>query len=98
MAKYYIILVLILGGVLFYIFLEDPCNKILRADFSEQYPSYKILDSGSREGSPSEVQCHIRYQRPDSEQAYEDIWLYKNSGSGWVFSSVLVAQKKEQVP
>ena len=98
MAKYYFVLVLITGAVLFYIFLEDPCNKMLRADFSNKYPSYKILDSGAGEGSPDEVQCHIYYQKPDSEQVYEDIWSYRKSGSGWSFSSVLETQKTGQIP
>ena len=98
MWKYYFILVLVMGAALYYVFSVDPCNRTLRADFSRQYPDYKILDSGSREGSPDEVQCHIRYQKPDSEQVYEDIWLYQNSESGWTFSSVLVAEKSVQMP
>jgi len=98
MAKYYFVLVLIMGAVLFYIFLQDPCNEMLRADFSNKYPGYKILDSGAGEGSPDEVQCHIYYQKPDSEQVYEDIWSYRNSGSGWSFSSVLETQKTGQIP
>ncbi len=98
MAKYYFILILIMLVVLYYIFLEDPCYNQIRADFSNKYPSYKILDSGSLEGSPDEVTCHIRYQKPDSQQVYEDVWLYQNSESGWSFSSVLEAQKTEQTP
>ena len=98
MAKYYIVLFVILGMVLFYIFLQDPCNQMLRADFLNKYPSYKILDSGSGEGSPDNVQCHIYYQKPDSEQIYEDIWLYENSGSGWSFSKIVETRKKEQTP
>ncbi len=98
MAKYYIALFVILGMVLFYIFLEDPCNQMLRADFSDKFPSYKILDSGSGEGSPDNVQCHIYYQKPDSEQIYEDIWSYENSGSGWSFSKIVETRKKEQIP
>ncbi len=98
MSKYYIFLFLIMGAVLFYIFRQDPCNKIFRADFSNMYPSYKILDSGSEEGSPDNVHCHIYYKKPDSEQVYEDIWLYEDSGSGWNFSGILESGKKEQTP
>ena len=67
MAKYYFILILIMGAVLFYIFLQDPCNELMRMDFSEKHPSYKILDSGSGEGSPDNVHCHLYYQKPDSK-------------------------------
>ena len=98
MLKYYILLIPIFGIVLYYIFLEDPCNTNLRADFSSQYPGYEILDSGSGEGSPDNVQCHIYYQKPESEQVYEDIWLYQNEGSGWSFSRILETREREQTP
>jgi hypothetical protein len=98
MTKYYFFLVLVLGAVLFYIFTQDPCNQLLRADFSNKNPEYKILDSGSGEGSPDNVQCHIIYQKPDSEKIYEDTWVYKNSGSGWIFASILETQEREQAP
>lgn len=98
MTKYYILLFLVMGAVLYYIFQVDPCNTNLRADFAKEYPGYKILDSGSREGSPEEVQCHIRYQKPDSEQLYEDVWLYRNSERGWIVSSVLTTGKVVQTP
>ncbi len=98
MAKYYIILVLIMGGVLYYIFLEDPCNNLVKADFSEKFPGYEILGSRAGEGSPENVQCNIYYQKPDDKQVYTDTWLYKNSESGWSFSEVLEAQRTEQMP
>lgn len=95
MLKYYIALFLIAGAALFYIFLEDPCSNQLRADFSDKYPGYKILFSGSVEGSPDSVQCHISYQKPDNKQVYEDVWLYQNSDSGWKFSRILETSKIE---
>jgi hypothetical protein len=98
MAKYYFLLALIVAAVMVYIFYQDPCNIQLREDFSKRYPSYEILDSGSREGSPDEVKCHVLYQKPDSKQVYEDVWLYQNLESGWSFSSVLEAQKTQQIP
>jgi hypothetical protein len=98
MAKYYFFLALMAAAVMVYIFFQDPCNNQLRGDFSKRYPSYEILDSGSREGSTDEVKCHIRYRKPDSEQVYEDVWLYQNSESGWSFSHVLEAQKIQQMP
>jgi hypothetical protein len=96
MAKYYFILVLIMGAVLYYIFLEDPCNNMVRADFSEKYPGYEILNSGAGEGTPDTVQCHIRYQKPDSEEIYEEVWLYQKVGSDWSLSGVLETRKTEQ--
>jgi hypothetical protein len=98
MRKYYFILVLAIGAALFYVFLQDPCNNMLRADFSNKYPDYKMLDSGSGEGSPESVQCHIYYSKPDSKQVYEDIWLYQDSGSGWKLSKVLETKKAVQTP
>ena len=98
MAKYYFILILVMGGVLYYVFLEDPCNTVLKADFSSQYPDYKILETGAREGSPDEVQCHVYYEKPGSEQVHEETWVYQKSESGWSFSKVLGATKAEQAP
>ena len=98
MLKYYIALFLVMGAALFYVFSQDPCNQMLREDFSNRFPDYEILDSSSREGSTDKVQCHIYYQKPDSEQVYKDIWLYQNSGSGWRFSSILETQKMPGTP
>jgi hypothetical protein len=98
MTKYYFILVLVVASALVYIFFQDPCNNQLRGEFAKRYPSYEILDSGSREGSPDEVKCYIRYRKPDSKQAYEDVWMYQNSESGWSFSSMLETQKPVQMP
>ena len=98
MLKYYVFLFLIVGIALFYAFLQDPCNRQIRTDFSNKYPSYKILDSGASEGSRESVRCYISYQKPDSEQIHEDIWLYRDSGSGWKFSRILEPPKREQTP
>jgi hypothetical protein len=98
MAKYYFFLFLIAGLVIFYVFYEDPCNQTLRADFAEKYPGYKILDSGAKEGSPESVHCHIYYNKPESQQVYEDIWLYEKSGSDWNFSAILKSGEKERTP
>jgi hypothetical protein len=86
-----------MGMSLVYVYLEDPCNRKLRADFSNKYPSYKILISGPGEGDSDgagflaggeNVYCHIQYQKPDSEQIYEDIWLYRELGGDWNFSEI----------
>jgi hypothetical protein len=96
MAKYYFILALIMGAVLYYIFLEDPCNNMVRADFSEKHPGYEILGSRAGEGTPDKVQCHIHFQKPDSEEIYEEVWLYQKVGSDWSLAGVLETQKTEQ--
>ena len=98
MLKYYVALFLIMGMALFYAFITDPCNRQLRTEFSNKHPSYKILNSGASEGSPETVRCRISYQEPDSEQIYEDIWLYRDSGGGWEFSRILETSKMEQTP
>ena len=93
MLKYYIALFLIAGIALYYVFITDPCNRQLRADFSSKYPGYEVLFAGSGEASTNSVQCHITYEKPDSEQIYEDIWLYQNSGSDWTFSTILQTEQ-----
>jgi|TARA_B100000315_G_scaffold202847_1_gene195670 hypothetical protein len=100
MLKYYIALFLIVGIALYYVFITDPCNRQLRLDFSSRYPDYEILFAGAGEGSAgsvptSSVQCHVTYEKPDSNQIYEDIWLYQNFGSEWTFSTIL---STEQIP
>lgn len=96
MLKYYAFLFLIVGIALFYVFIKDPCNQQLKTDFSDKYPGYEILDTGASEGSPESVRCHISYQKPDSEEIYEDLWLYQRSRSGWKFSRILETRTKEQ--
>ncbi len=98
MLKYYVLLVVVVGVALFYVFLEDPCHQQLRTDFSAMYPSYEILDSSAAEGSPETVRCQIAYRKPDGEQIYQDIWLYQRSDTDWNFSRILETREKEQTP
>lgn len=95
MSKYYLFVVMIVGLALFYAFIKDPCNRQLTTDFSDKYPSYEILGSGASEGSPESVHCRISYHKPDSDEIYEDIWLYQHSRSGWQFSKILETRKTE---
>ena len=88
MAKYYIALFLIAAAGLYYVFLQDPCNQLVKTDFSGKYPDYEIMFTGATDGVPDSVQCHVTYQKPDSKKVFEDVWLYQNSGSGWMFSSI----------
>lgn len=89
MLKYYVILFLLFGGALYYVFQQDPCNKLLRTDFSARYPDYEILDSAPGEGSPDNVQCFVYYSKPGDRQIYRDTWLYRNEGDGYAFSNIL---------
>ncbi|MCP3985388.1 MAG: hypothetical protein GY723_13445 [bacterium] len=96
MSKYYVLMFLIMGIALLYAFLEDPCNRQLRADFSREHPSFEILDSGASEGSPESVRCHISYREPENEQVYKDVWVYQNTGDGWTFFKVAEARQTDQ--
>lgn len=98
MMKYYVLLFLIVGAALFYVYLKDPCHQQLRAEFSDKYPSYEILNSDAVEGSPESVRCQISYRKPDSEEIYQDTWVYQDKGRGWEFSKILEAPESEQTP
>ena len=95
MLKYYIVLFAIVGMVLFYIFIQDPCNQTLRTDFTNKYPDYEILNSTAGEVTTENVYCYVYYEKPDSKQIYKDTWLYQNSGNGWAFSNIIETQKIE---
>lgn len=98
MLKYYLLLILVAGIALFYAFLQDPCNRQIRTEFSDAHPSYEILDSVAEEGSPESVRCLISYQESDREQTYEDVWLYRRSDSGWKFSRILETRRRKETP
>ncbi len=98
MLKYYVALFLIVGGALFYVYSQDPCNQLLKVDFAARYPDHKVMYFGAGEGSPSSVQCHVTYRKPDGEQVYEDIWVYENRGEGWGFSEILGTREVGQTP
>ena len=94
----YVVLFLIAGIVLLYSYLSDPCNNQFKTDFSNKYPSYKILsfspgeqasDGVTAVAGGGSIHCHISYQKPDSEQVFEDTWLYQNLGDGWNFSRIV---------
>ncbi len=93
MSKYYVLMFIVMGIALFYAFIKDPCNQQLRTDFSDRYPNYTIQSSAASEGSPESVRCRVSYQKADSEQIHEDIWLYQHSKSGWKFSRILESGK-----
>jgi hypothetical protein len=96
MTKYYILLLAIIGSVLIYIFLQDPCNEQFRADFSQKYPDYKILDFGG-EGDIENVYCHVFYQKTDGDQIYEDVWKYQRADDDWQFIEIQETNKRDDV-
>ena len=89
MLKYYIALFLAAGVALYYVFLQDPCGQLVKADFSSKFSDYEILSTGASEGSTESVLCHISYLKPDSQQVSEDVWMYKKSAEGWAFSRIV---------
>ncbi len=95
MLKYYVLLFIIVGMALYYAFVSDPCNTLVRTDFSDKYPGHEILRSGAEQGSPNSVHCHVSYRKPEGDQVYEDIWLYEDSGEGWVFSKIVGTREQE---
>ncbi len=95
MLKYYVFLFVIVGIALYYVFIRDPCNRQIRTDFADRHPSYEVLDSDAMQGSPETVRCRISYRKPDSDQVYEDIWLYVFSERGWEFSRILGTPEEE---
>lgn len=89
MLKYYVALFLIAGGVLMYVFLQDPCNNQVRDEFLSQNPGYEIVSTAATEGSPDKVHCHVYYLKPGNDRVFEDVRLYQNSSTGWRFTRVL---------
>ena len=96
MIKYWVLLFVVAAAVLVYIFLQDPCAEGFRTDFSDRYPTYKILDFAG-EGDTEGVSCHMFYKKPDDAQIYEDIWTYVNSDDGWQFSEIKETRKRDAV-
>ncbi|MCP4001896.1 MAG: hypothetical protein GY727_13390 [Gammaproteobacteria bacterium] len=95
MSKYYFFLFLIFMAVLYYVFLQDPCNILVKNDFSAQNPTYKIFDVGSSDGSVDSVKCHIYYEKPEDKEMHQDVWLYTNSGGDWSFARAIATDMRE---
>ncbi|MCP4006095.1 MAG: hypothetical protein GY725_18080 [bacterium] len=95
MLKYWILMFVVLGIALYYVFLQDPCNRLVKQNFSAQYPSYTILGSGAEQGSPETVRCRVTYRKPDSPQVFEDLWLYQNIDRRWKFFRVIETREQK---
>ncbi|MAG31128.1 MAG: hypothetical protein CL908_09595 [Deltaproteobacteria bacterium] len=96
MFKYYLLLFVVFGMALFYVYTKDPCNQQARKDFLGEHPDFVILDSGASEGSPETVRCHVSYREPGNEQVYQDTLVYRDMGRGWQFHKVLEARRELQ--
>lgn len=94
MLKYYLLLAAVVVVALLYAYLADPCNNLVRMEFAEAHPDWRVLDSGPEEGSPESVLCHVSYRKPGGDRVYEDVWLYLNPGSGWTFSRVVATRER----
>jgi hypothetical protein len=100
MLKYGLLAIAILGIALFYAYVTDPCNKLVRTDFASRHPDYRILDSDAAEGAPESVRCRIAYQKPDSDRIHEEVWVYQHEKkkTGWEFSRVLGTRTRDEKP
>jgi hypothetical protein len=98
MSKYYLLMVLVVGIALYFVYLKDPCHQQLRTDFSSKYPGHEILNAEALEGSPESVRCTVSYRKLASGEIFEDIWLYQDLGKGWEFLKIVRTQQKEQAP
>ncbi len=95
MWKYFALAALVVALAFLYVSMRNPCSMQVKADFSDKHPDYTLLDTGASEGSPESVRCNVSFQKPDSEQVYEETWLYRYSRQGWRFSRILNAAGAE---
>lgn len=96
MWKYYALLFVAVGLVLAYVYVADPCNRLLRTDFMKANPSYVILDSNAESGAPESVHCRISYKKPGDDLIYEDVWVYMYGETSWEFSGIAESGRKKQ--
>ncbi len=89
MLKYYLLGFVVVAIALFYAYIADPCNKLVRMEFASRHPAYQILDSDADQGSRETVRCRISYRKPDSVEIFREVWLYIHGKEGWQFSRVL---------
>ncbi len=94
MTRYYVLLFLVIGTVLLYVFLQDPCNQQFRSDFAAKYPAREIVDTAG-EGDAEKVYCHMYYRQPEMSGVLEEIWVYRNDSDGWKFSGIKESRKAE---
>lgn len=88
MWKYYVLLFGALVLVLAYVYVADPCNRLLRTDFARMHPGFVILDSSAENGSAESVHCRITYREPERGEVHEDVWVYQFRDTAWEFSRV----------
>ena len=98
MAKYYVLMFAAVAIALFYAYVSDPCNMLVRRDFSNKHPDYTIVGATAEEGSPESVRCRVSYRKPDSAELHEELWLYYKMKQGWEFSKILKKEPGEPTP
>jgi len=95
MWKYYLLVFAAVALVLAYVYVADPCNRLLQVDFARMRPGHVLLDSGAESGSPESVHCRISYRKPGSGEVFEDVWVYQYSGTAWEFSRIAETKKQD---
>jgi hypothetical protein len=94
MWKYYAFLLAALVLVLAYVYVADPCNRLLRTDFARMKPGHWLLDARAERGSPESVRCRISYREPQSGAIFEDVWMYQYAGTAWQFSRIAETRRR----
>lgn len=89
MLKYWVFMLAVLGIALVYAYFSDPCSRLVRGDFSEKHPAYEVVSVDAESGSPESVRCVVSYRNLDSRQVHEEVWWYRNAGSGWALFEIL---------
>jgi hypothetical protein len=57
-----------------------PTDAQVRAEFSQEHPSFHVESVGVGEGDGSAAYFHIRYRVPGDSAVREDVWQYLDTG------------------
>ncbi len=50
--------------------------KIVDTDFKATYPKYELVSSEIGEGDLAVVYVHIKFNKPDNDSIFEEVWQY----------------------
>ncbi len=89
MWRYWVFMLVLLGGLLVYAYSSDPCIGLVRREFSEKHSRYEIVSTDAESGSPESVRCVVSYRVPPSREVEQEVWLYRNAGDGWALFKIL---------
>jgi len=71
-------------------------EEIVKKDFSEIYPDYEFISSGVGEGDMVVAYVHVRYNKPESDSIYEEVWQYWKNKNGWQIRHEFIEKKTKQ--